>query len=227
MPLITVVSNWMLSVAFTSVLWSARLSVIFSVIRIVNPEPGPQRFARWVAASFGAMWIALASQKLYICYHHACLMGRSVAVSQLITDTVSDIILVAMPFHLLRGVKLSRNRRILLSCTFSASFLITAVTIVHSGLLFGTATFVTTIVAHVKAALSLIVCNLLVIVAFVYRVFHKNGDIDLDHSFVDSEPVHFTTIDLTQLTNSRGGAETNPGSFSVQVTVGSTSEKSV
>ncbi|KAH7923933.1 hypothetical protein BV22DRAFT_548888 [Leucogyrophana mollusca] len=226
MPPIAVVANWLLVVAFTSVPWSARLSVISSVIRVVNPEPKLHRFAFWAAASFGAMWIALVSQKLYACVHNACIIGRSVAISQLI-NTVSDIILVAMPFHLLRGVKLSRKRRILMSCTFSASLLITAVTIIHCGLLFESTTFVTTIVAHVKAALSLIVCNLLVIVAFIYRVFHKNGDIDLDHSFVDSEAVHFTTIDLTQLTDSRGGVETNAGSFTAQVTVGSAGEKSV
>ncbi|KAH7915667.1 hypothetical protein BJ138DRAFT_1141409 [Hygrophoropsis aurantiaca] len=210
--------NWMLAITFTSVVWSARLSILCSVIRVVNPDQTYRRFAFGVALSFGAMWIAIIVQKMYICYHYYCDMGREVAISQLITDIVSDTLLVGLPLRLLQGVKLSRNRRILVCCAFSASFLITAATILHSLLIFfvGSISPGTIIVAHGKAAVSLIVCNTLVVATLSYRIFRRSGGHDLDES-CPSETIHFTTIDLTQLTNSRVIApttEANPTSIS-------------
>ncbi|KAH7913181.1 hypothetical protein BJ138DRAFT_670414 [Hygrophoropsis aurantiaca] len=206
MPINNIASNWILAIAFTSVLWSARMSILCSIIRVGNPDLKHRRFAIGVAIAFGVMWIGLMAQKLNVCYHHQCMMTRNVAISQLITDCIADTVLVALPFRLLQGVKLSRNRRILICCAFSASFLITAVTIIHTALLFGTPSIKTTFVAHGKAALSLVVCNTLVIVTFSYRVFRRNGSHDLDDSCPGSGTMHFTTIDLTHLTNSRAVA---------------------
>ncbi|KAH7921413.1 hypothetical protein BV22DRAFT_1072333 [Leucogyrophana mollusca] len=200
-PVVDTVSIWIISVAFSCVVWSARLSVIFSIIRVVNPAPRLRRFAHCVAVAFGVMWIALVAQKVYSCSSHLlCTMGRDVAISQLITDSISDIILVALPFPLLQSVKLSRSARILISCAFSASLFITAATIPFSALLCTDAPVVAAIiVAHIQAALALMICNLLVIVTFAYRVFHKNDDSgDLDRSFVGGGgTAQFTTIILT------------------------------
>ncbi|KAH7922927.1 hypothetical protein BV22DRAFT_624772 [Leucogyrophana mollusca] len=200
MPLIDTVSNWLVSIAFTCVVWSARMSVVFSIIRVANPPPTRRRCTLCVAAFFGVMWCGLLLQKIHICSRYACIMNRNVAIAQL-SNSVSDILLVAMPIHLLRDVKLSSNRRILIACAFSASLLITVVTILHSALLFGPTTPVTAIIAHVKAALSLIVCNLLVLATFSYRLWHRSGGGDLDGSFDDTEAIQFTSVDLTQLTS--------------------------
>ncbi|KAH7914270.1 hypothetical protein BJ138DRAFT_1144220 [Hygrophoropsis aurantiaca] len=200
--LIALIASWIQSISFTCVLWAARMSVMFAIIRVSNPAPEPRRLAICILVFFGLMWLGLLGQKIYICDLEGCVMKQSLAIAQLITDTISDAILVVMPWRLLRDIKLSDNRRILISCAFSASLLITVVTILHSVLLFGNPSTVTVAIAHIKAAISLIVCNLLVIVTFVYRAFRKFGGVDLDHSFVGSEPLVFTSIDLAQLTMS-------------------------
>ncbi|KAH7906776.1 hypothetical protein BJ138DRAFT_579965 [Hygrophoropsis aurantiaca] len=211
-PLIDKVSVWIISICLTCVIWSVRLSIAFSFIRIAKPAPELRRFAHGVALAFALMWIGLVGQKIYVCSHLACQMGSDVAISQLVTDSVSDSILVALPFALLRGVRISRNARILILCAFSASILITAVTIAFSALLFVPSLGMTAlIVAHVQAALSLLICNLLVIVTFAYRMRHKNDDNgDLDHSYAisdDTGMVQFTTVVLSQqMTESCGYA---------------------
>ncbi|KAG0707947.1 hypothetical protein DFH29DRAFT_795843 [Suillus ampliporus] len=163
---------WILTVAFTSVLWAARMSIIFSIIRVANYSGSKihKQIAYFIAASFACMWAALVAQKISICEFHSCYMGKSVALSLLITDVIADISLVAAPLHLWKHVGLSRDRKILVMSAFGASLLITAITIPHSIFLFKAHNTTTLIFAHVKTALSLVICNLLVIVTFAYRV---------------------------------------------------------
>ncbi|OJA16355.1 hypothetical protein AZE42_07816 [Rhizopogon vesiculosus] len=54
----------------------------------------------------------------------------------------------------------------------------------------------TIIFSHVKAALSLVICNLLVIVTFAYRLFRKDT-FDLDQSF-ESPDIFTTSIIVVQ-----------------------------
>lgn len=188
---------WILAVALTSVLWAARMSVIFSIIRIANHSGS--KVQKWIthliAVSFACMWVALLILKLDICIFQACQMSESVAVSQLITDVISDFSLVAAPVYLWKNVGLSRSRKILVLSSFGASIIITAMTIPHSIILFRPLTETTLIFAHVKAAVSLIICNVLVIVTFACRVLSKET-CDLDQSF--TSPGIFSTVILTQ-----------------------------
>ncbi|KAG1868471.1 hypothetical protein F4604DRAFT_1682392 [Suillus subluteus] len=90
-------------------------------------------------------------------------------------DFTADVSLVAAPLHLLKNAGLSRSKKVLIQSAFCASLLITAVTIPHSTLLIlGTFNTTTLMFAHIKAALSLTVCNLLAIATFLYRVYSKD-----------------------------------------------------
>ncbi|KIJ61876.1 hypothetical protein HYDPIDRAFT_95616, partial [Hydnomerulius pinastri MD-312] len=144
------VSNWVSSLSFTLVLWAARTSILLSLIRVSNPTGTLRRIALFFVGSFGIMCVALTIQKVYFCARYRCAMSTSVAVAQLITDVISDIVLVTAPIRLLREVRLSKNRRILLLSAFSASLLISAVSIPHSVLLFYSMTNVTLLFAELK-----------------------------------------------------------------------------
>ncbi|OJA10986.1 hypothetical protein AZE42_09307 [Rhizopogon vesiculosus] len=191
------ISSWILSVTYTSVLWAARMSIIFSIIRIAKHSASKvhRQVTYLIAVSFACMWAAILAQKMVVCTYHSCQMGRSVALSQLITDVVADISLVAVPLHFWRNVGISRSRKILVLSTFSSSLLLTAITIPHSITLFRIHSHITVIFAHAKAALSLLICNLLVIVTFAYRVCCKET-FDLDQSF--ATPGLFTSIIMSQ-----------------------------
>ncbi|KAG1769369.1 hypothetical protein EDD22DRAFT_164875 [Suillus occidentalis] len=194
---LTNLPSWILAVALTSVLWAARMSVIFCIIRIANHSGC--KVHKWIphliAASFACMWVALLVQKVNVCIYRACMMSKPVALSQLITDVIADFSLVAAPLQLWRNVGLSRNQKILILSSFGASILITVITIPHSIVLFRPMNETTLIFAHVKAAVSLIICNILVIVTFAYRVLSKET-CDIDHP--STSPGVFSSVVIAQ-----------------------------
>lgn len=192
------ITSWIFTVAFTSVPWAARMSIIFSIIRITN-HPSLEihrQIAYLIAVSFACMWVALLAHRITMCALHSCNMGKSLALSLLITDVTSDISLVAAPLYLWRNVGLSRNTKKLVLSAFGASLLNTALTIPHCIIILNVHKIDATIVvvAHIKSALSLIICDLLVIVTFVYRVYWKET-FDLDQSCEV-----FTSVVLIQTT---------------------------
>lgn len=195
------ISSWALTISFTTVLWAARMSVIFSIIPVANHSGSKihKQIAYLIAVSFACMWAALLVQKIRMCEFYSCHMGKSVALSLLITDVIADTCLVTVPLHLLKNVRLSRSRKILVQSAFGASLLITAITITHSILLLKVYNTTTLMFAHIKAALSLIICNLLVIVTFIYRVYLKDA-FDLDRSFASNGV--FTSIIITPMGSS-------------------------
>lgn len=197
--------TWIFGVAFTSVVWAARMSLIFSIIRTANSSGDKihKRITYLIAASFMVMWAALVVYKISVCIYYSCRMTKAVALSQLVTDVAADASLIVAPIQFWKDVGLTRNSKILILSTFGSSVLITVITIPHSIMLFHSITETVIIVAHVKAALSLVICNLLVIVTLVYRVCWKEM-LDLDQSF--TSPGIFSSVIVTQFpfnTNSR------------------------
>lgn len=171
------------------------MSVIVSIIRVANHSDRKvhRQITYLIAVSFACMWAVLLAQKICKCIFDSCYMGKSVALSQLITDVIADVSLIAAPMQLWKNVGLPNSRRILVFSAFGASILITAVTIPHTIILFKYDTLVTLILVHVKAALSLVICNLLVIVTFTYRVCSKET-FDFDQS-----PGLFSSVVVTQV----------------------------
>ncbi|KAG1812826.1 uncharacterized protein BJ212DRAFT_1276273 [Suillus subaureus] len=193
---------WIVSITFTSVLWAARMSIIFSAIRVANHSgcKTHKQITYLIAASFACMWAGLIAQKMSACEIRSCIMPPSVALSQLITDIIADVSLVAAPLYLWSNIGLSRSRQILVYSAFGASLLITAITIPHSIMLSMGHTPTTLILAYVKAStLPLFICNLLVIVTFLYRICLKET-VDLDQSFTSNQV--FTSVILTQMPSS-------------------------
>jgi hypothetical protein len=160
------------------------MSMLYSVIRIIPPMMTLRRIAYCCAVLFGCMWAALLTQKVYICAHHRawerlfapqCHLGESVGIVELISkysidhyertrkhtddplltaDLISDGILVLLPLRLLWRVNMPRHMRRLLFSIFSASILVTVVSIVHAVYLLGPSGLLEGLTANVE------VCNL-------------------------------------------------------------------
>ncbi|KAG1779436.1 hypothetical protein EV702DRAFT_101428 [Suillus placidus] len=186
---------WLVSIAFSCVLWSARASILCSLIRVANPEGGLRHVVCGTGISFIIMFIGIVAQHIYICEHYECSIPDFVVITQLIADIFSDGMLVALPLLMLRRIRLPKSQKILVLLSFSAAIFISAATILHSAVLFGPDSTGIIVFGHVKVAISLIVCDLLVLVTLAYRVCGF-GDIDRPHN---SEAMVFTSVDLEQL----------------------------
>ncbi|KAG1858637.1 hypothetical protein C8R48DRAFT_606217 [Suillus tomentosus] len=194
------VPGWIFSVAFTSVVWcasAARMSMIFSIIRIARPSG--HRYQKWITylitVSFVCMWAVVLVSKDGTCAFK-CQKTMSVALLQLLTDVIADVSLILAPLLFWKNTRLSSNHKILILSPFGASLLITAITIPHSVMLLHSASETTLAIAHIKAALSLVVCNLLVIVSSIYCVCWKRT---LDPDQTNESPTIFTSVITAQI----------------------------
>lgn len=186
---------WLASIAFPCVLWFARASILCSLVRVANPEGGLRHVIYGTGISFIIMFIGIVAQKIYICELYGCSIPDFAVITQLITDIFSDGMLVALPLLVLRRIRLPKSQKILVLLSFSAAIFISAATILHSAMLFGPDSTGIIVFGHVKVAISLIVCDLLVLVTLAYRVCGF-GDIDRPYN---SEIMVFTSVDLEQL----------------------------
>jgi hypothetical protein len=80
---------------------TARMSILYSVIRIIPLMMSLRRVARFCAVLFGCMWAALLIQKSYICGHDRawelekapqCRLGLSVGILELVSK-------YSIPYH--------------------------------------------------------------------------------------------------------------------------------
>ncbi|KAI6158099.1 hypothetical protein BKA82DRAFT_996470, partial [Pisolithus tinctorius] len=198
----TAVSVWMSALSIPAVMWAARISVLLSIMRVGNPPPTLKTIAAAVGMSFIIMLCAVEGQRIYVCLSSGCREFGSTAVSQLVTDVLADFSLVALSIWSLSATRLSRSRKVLIQSAFTASMIITVITIIHSAILFTQESSGILLIAHVKAALSLMICNLLVIVTFVYKVCRK-GQLDLERGNSGIQ-MEFTTIEYCPGTMTTG-----------------------
>ncbi|KAG1759862.1 hypothetical protein EDD22DRAFT_781958, partial [Suillus occidentalis] len=195
---------WLLPIAFTSVLWAARMSIIYPILRVTDPRGPIRRIVYAVISSFAVMWTALVIQKVLACVYHGCYIGSDIAVADLVTDAVSDLMLVITPMYVLRDIRLIRPQRILVTCVFCASLLITAVSIPLSTLLLIAPKSKTALIfGHVKPTIALVIANLLVIVSFVYRCMRYFKVNRLNRTGASGAAEFSTCVDLDHLTVDR------------------------
>ncbi|EIW55505.1 uncharacterized protein TRAVEDRAFT_171208 [Trametes versicolor FP-101664 SS1] len=185
---VRVIGYYMLNVSFTCVLWASRMSILFSIIRLIPSLLKLRIYAHLSAVLFGLMWTALLIHKIAVCESNPawkqspgvqCVLGHGVGAFELATDILADLILVFLPMRLLWRIKLPRGKRILLQLIFSASMFTTIVSIIHGVYVFSTNRNGEGILAHIEASTALIVSNFAVLLTWLMRSLgHAQGSED-------------------------------------------------
>ncbi|KAH7924623.1 hypothetical protein BV22DRAFT_1012917 [Leucogyrophana mollusca] len=218
---ISVIGCWVYFFAFASVVWAVRMSILYSLARLIYPEKRSRRIVLSVAALFVILWGGIITERAYICgsslrwYNSGkqtcCNLPASMDIYELATDVVSDIILVAWPLRILWNIKLPSNsqRRMILSI-FSSTIVVSLVSLFRAVcrlMQFGSLVLTA---SELEVAFCLIVCNLLVVVTYFYRFYKRNrahetsGDSDATTSDSDDymypmTTQYLTTVDLEHL----------------------------
>ena len=88
-----VAAYYLIATSFYAVIWTARLSILFSIIRIY-PDPGTRRRLGWLAAAFVATLAFFFAQLFWVCetMHNGwknkaspqCPLPKQVAICQLV-----------------------------------------------------------------------------------------------------------------------------------------------
>jgi len=174
-------------VCFYSAIWAARLSILFTVVRIC-----PNWIVRNALLTLGGLfflaWGILVGQVLFICEKHSgwkdgdtngkCVLGEDVVIAQIITVVIADILLIFLPLRFIWRVSIERGRQIRLTCVFAATIVMTCLNIYHAVTVLQSSTerneqrsvIVEAIAAIIEVSVTLIICNLSVLFAVLFRI---------------------------------------------------------
>ncbi|TFY57844.1 hypothetical protein EVJ58_g6778 [Rhodofomes roseus] len=144
---------------FYVVVWSSRMTILFTIMRVATMRKF-RLLLRGVAIVFAMIFVILFAQ---------CELGDDVAVAQITTDIIADAFLIIAPVRLVWGVKLSWTQKMRIIAIFSSSFITTAVSLYHASTVLRGGGLPEALGAVIEPSVTLIVANLNVVVAFIFR----------------------------------------------------------
>ncbi|KAF5385595.1 hypothetical protein D9757_006756 [Collybiopsis confluens] len=171
---------YVFAVTFDTTIWISRLSILFTIIRL----GGYKRQLYTAAVCFLLAMLVLIAQIFWVCepqnrHNHwkeaivpQCVLGKSVAITQVTTDAFADIVLVTIPLYLLRYLKSedAQAQKLRLAVSFVVGGLTSVVSIVHAVYLFN-GLEISILVSNFEMVVSVIITNFAVLVAAWYRMW--------------------------------------------------------
>ncbi|KAG2115529.1 hypothetical protein DEU56DRAFT_176124 [Suillus clintonianus] len=223
-----IISFWVYAFAYPSTVWAVRQSILFSVARIFWSARSSRLTTIIIAVVFLVLYGALTAQRAWQYghnldwYNHPDKNGRAhvylshpMVIFELITDCISDVIIISFALRLLWGIKLPAKERIMILAALSTSIIVTIVSIFRAICQLMHFRNTLRIAADLELAVSLITCNLLVATTYIYRIVirrrnvaESGSDTDVGFSQAVTAPVsrppvtldgigELTTVDLT------------------------------
>ncbi|KZV77408.1 hypothetical protein PENSPDRAFT_747132 [Peniophora sp. CONT] len=172
-----IAAYYLLATTFYCIIWSARLSILFSIIRI-DPDPRWQHRLKWVAAIFVAALLFFLAQLFWVCEPKGhewknlpspqCHLGLQVVICQVVSDVIADLLLITLPIRLIYGMT-DRSLRRRLMFIFSTAIVTTFVSLVHAAYIIKDGTTSVLISAVVEDCMSLTVANFPVVATAALR----------------------------------------------------------
>ncbi|KIJ23914.1 hypothetical protein M422DRAFT_275417 [Sphaerobolus stellatus SS14] len=164
---VKIAAYYMCAQLFYAVAWSARISILFTVIRL---SVGTLRkILSYAFIVFLTIWAVLFAQVWWVCEREPgwkdaplpqCDLGLNVAVAQVITDVLCDAFLIFVPLCL----------KIRITAIFSTTIVTTCVSMSHAFFVLRAGELKEALAAIVQDAVSLIVANLSVLIAYLFRI---------------------------------------------------------
>ncbi|KAF8996418.1 hypothetical protein BDQ17DRAFT_1284515 [Cyathus striatus] len=208
-------------------LWAARISVGVTIVRLSNPTRMRQ-ISKGVMVLFGTLAVVLVIQKLFLCGKPTleswrCVWPLWTGIIEIITDIIADTWLTATPAYMLWQMSLPRRHFRLLQAIFACEVFVMVAGIAHGVFIIEQRYLWMTSFAHLEIAISLIVCNLLVVVTCIYRVFWSTGETRIESTeetarVPTEEPctqIGASSIPIAELTVSGHTRTSRVGAFSV------------
>ncbi|KAK1224949.1 hypothetical protein PQX77_012098 [Marasmius sp. AFHP31] len=168
----------------SGIVWASRVSLALSVARII--PPGRLRTASICVAVgcflFGTMLVILKCAVCRIKFtpagpHPICIGGRVSIGIQTAGDVVASLILMFFPLYALRlASELPSHERRLIHALFASTILTLTACLCQAIFVIKTNRFAMTYSGSLETSISLMVCNLLVVVTFLYRLFSRQKE---------------------------------------------------
>ncbi|KAF8625519.1 hypothetical protein AX17_006831 [Amanita inopinata Kibby_2008] len=202
-PKVRIARYWISALFLPCVVWTSRISIGLSVLRIVQISKARKRILTIAIFSFSLMWLAIVLHKIVVCATDSswhmnksvqCHTGEVMGIFTLCANLCADACLVIVPlqmFTVTRPTTQLSDRR-MVQTVFSLSAVSSAVSIIYALFSFMTKSSdqLKDLTYHIKGTITLMVCNMIVILPCLYRLFRKETGDPGSLSF---------TIDLSQV----------------------------
>ncbi|KAJ7607748.1 hypothetical protein FB45DRAFT_1040128 [Roridomyces roridus] len=172
-----VVVYFLLTIAFHSIAWTVRVSILYTILRLSFGLL--RRILVASAVLFFVFLGVLLMQLFWVCVPEPgwkqtalaqCDLGREVAITMIVMDVIGDTILIAAPLHLLWGVSLERSLKWRLIAVFAATSIMTASSLYHDYAVFVFGGLPEAFAATLQVAVGVFIANLSVVIAFFLRL---------------------------------------------------------
>ncbi|KAF8956958.1 hypothetical protein BDZ97DRAFT_142368 [Flammula alnicola] len=194
-----VATSWVAQIVFPLLIWCTRISLALSIARAIPPQQSMRVTSIRFAYLFGAIGVALTIEVGIACgrnnaswnqiFPYICPLSEGSAISRVSLDIFADASLIIIPFKAFwRQLRLPPITRRLIKACFAASILTAISCVLTTIILFdrhntqsaeknAEADFMASIMSHLVASISLLVCNMLVVVTSFYRFFRAEEPI--------------------------------------------------
>ncbi|KAH7099185.1 hypothetical protein BKA62DRAFT_744242 [Auriculariales sp. MPI-PUGE-AT-0066] len=174
-----IASYYLMATTFYCVIWSARQSILFSIIRL-QPDVTIRRRLYGASIVMLLCVLLLLAQLYWTCEplnnathwkdlrNPQCHLPKDVAIFQLVTDILSDVLLVLAPLHMIKNLA-NRGLKRRLMVIFSTSIVTTIVSLVHAGFIIDVGGKPVLLSALVEDSVSLMVANMPVLATAAMR----------------------------------------------------------
>jgi len=179
--------------------WLARFSLLASINRITTTSH-MQTITKAVAGFFTVLYLVTLSQLIWVCQTHLqyiggvphCAINIQIPIYQFTAAMVADSILITLPMYIIRVLKEDKVLHRRLALIFIASITTTIVSLVQAILNIKNIGFGVLIAVEMECWVSLLICNLGVIVTAISKVcFSTSGPestIGVDISLITFSP---------------------------------------
>ncbi|THU88545.1 hypothetical protein K435DRAFT_938414 [Dendrothele bispora CBS 962.96] len=167
---------------FYATIWPARISILLTVIRLAMGQF--RKLLKLMVVAFLITWAILDAQVWWVCEPQPgwkdreitqCMLGKDVAIAQLITDCLADFILIIAPVYLLSTLSM-RSLRNRLLVVFSSTILTTIFSLVHAYAILKDLGYMEFMFAVIEIVVSLIVVNLSVLSSWIFGLKDDDSD---------------------------------------------------
>ncbi|KIM66698.1 hypothetical protein SCLCIDRAFT_293921 [Scleroderma citrinum Foug A] len=210
---ISTIGFWLYVFLFNIVIWVVRLSILFSVLRIVYPSQRLRTMMCTIAVLFIVMFLSFIGAKVWFytrdlswtqqpsMFDKPTLpLGRNLVIYELATDFIADVVLIGLPIRLLWSVKLPRKQRRMILLIFASGFIVTIASLFRAICQIGNNYSLVGLSMDVEVGFSTIMCNLLVCVTCIYRYGRSSSVSISEQSESDEKDDDYTTRRRPQTT---------------------------
>ncbi|KAG1790919.1 uncharacterized protein HD556DRAFT_670773 [Suillus plorans] len=177
--------SWVYGFAFPSAIWAVRQNILFSVARIFWSARSLRLKVIGIALAFLVLYGALVAQRAWQYghdldwyddwYNHPdeneqehVYLTHPVIIFELITNCVSDTIVVSFASQLLCGIRLPAKERIMIMTAMSTSIIVMIFSIFQAVCQLNHIRSIWRIATDLELAVALITCNLLAATTYIY-----------------------------------------------------------